>query len=309
VVNDEIVGRAVTNDQGKYYFTSTNTEDPDTPAGDDEFGGGLMAGRSYEILLSNPDDCAADGPLDGWTLTIQDATTSAGPEERDELIDSDAEPLDPAESDPCLGKVVVAALEEGEINHSFDIGFFNENFANTTTAPSAPVESGSSISVSVGDYVWWDTNRDGRQDDSDVPLKNVELRITTVDGDPVVDVFGNPVGPQFTDATGLYSFDDLPPGQYKVCVIAPEGYVPTLEGVGELDQDSSTGCAISRVLTLDGERDPTLDFGFAKADDLLPSVGVETTGTMIAILFLLAGVALLRSGNRQDYGLSPTRRT
>ena len=62
------------------------------------------------------------------------------------------------------------------------------------------------------------------------------------------------------------------------------------------------------MLTLDGERDPTLDFGFAEADELLPFAGVETTGTMIAILFFLA-VALLRSGNRQDYGLSPTGRT
>jgi len=163
--------------------------------------------------------------------------------------------------------------------------------------------------VSVGDYVWWDTNRDGRQDDSDVPLKDVELRITTVDGDPVVDVFGNPVGPRFTDATGWYSFDDLPPGQYKVCVIAPDGFEPTLEGVGDSDQDSSTGCAISRVLTVDGERDPTLDFGFAKADDLLPSAGSETIGVIVASLLMLAGVALLLTGGRKGAKLTPTART
>ena len=96
-----------------------------------------------------------------------------------------------------------------------------------------------------------------------------------------------------------HTLDDLPPGQYKVCVIAPEGFEPTLEGVGDSDQDSSTGCAISRVLTVDGERDPTLDFGFAKADALLPSAGSETIGAIVASLLMLAGVALLLTGGRK----------
>jgi hypothetical protein len=60
---------------------------------------------------------------------------------------------------------------------------------------------------------------------------------------------------------------------------------------------------------VDGERDPTLDFGFAKADDLLPSAGSETIGVIVASLLMLAGVALLLTGGRKGAKLTPTART
>ena len=302
-----LLGTAITNADGQYYFSSDVNEPPDGGANLDHIGGGVVIGEAHIVRFDNPDDYADGGPLEPYVLTTATSGDNTG-------IDSDAEMVDD------FPQINVPARKAGENDHTFDVGFHLPSTQDaTTTAPSAPapsapapsdtVESVSTISVSVGDYVWWDTNRDGRQDDSDVPLKNVELRITTVDGEPVVDVFGNPVGPRFTDATGWYSFDDLPPGQYKVCVIAPEGFEPTLEGVGSSDQDSSTGCAISRILTVDGERDPTLNFGFAKAEDVLPTSGLEPVGMIVASLLMLAGVALLLSGGRKGAKLSPTART
>ena len=124
-------------------------------------------------------------------------------------------------------------------------------------------------SVSVGDYVWFDENKDGLQDATDKPLKGVELALVGPDGQPVTNVFGDVVGIATTDDKGFYEFKDLPvlkDGQsYTVKVKDPENYVPTITGAGERDKDSSTGEASSQGLTQDGDKDMTLDFGYVKS--------------------------------------------
>jgi DNA-directed RNA polymerase II subunit RPB1 len=127
-------------------------------------------------------------------------------------------------------------------------------------------------SVSVGDYVWLDANRDGRQDEGEHGIPGVVLTITGPDGKPVIGVNGMPVGPQTTDADGGYSFGGLPvlsQGQhYTVSIdrtasaeaLAP--YTPTTAGAGDREGDSSAWTADSQGLTEGGQRDPTLDFGF-----------------------------------------------
>lgn len=130
--------------------------------------------------------------------------------------------------------------------------------------------------VSVGDYVWLDKNRDGVQDENEAGIPGVVLELVGPDGKPVTDVFGNPVGPVTTDEKGHYSFDNLPAlvkGEtYTVKIVqdhestvkALEGLVPTKEeGTKDPEKDSSTWTAESRDdLVSDGDRDPSLDFGF-----------------------------------------------
>ncbi len=58
-----------------------------------------------------------------------------------------------------------------------------------------------------------------------------------------------------------------------------KGYVPTLEEVGDDNSiDSSLWFAVSRHLTEDGEHDPTLDFGFVKAEPEEPGKEPEEPG-------------------------------
>ena len=154
--------------------------------------------------------------------------------------------------------------------------------------------------VSVGDYVWVDTNRDGRQDPGEPGIPGVVLTITGPDGGPVVDVDGNPVGPTTTDANGKYSFDDLPAltgGQtYTVHIDrtasadALRPYVPTRAGAGDRAGDSSTWDAstVPGDLHDDGDRDPTLDFGFVTPAPLA-STGVDPMPG-IALVVLLLGL-------------------
>ena len=129
-------------------------------------------------------------------------------------------------------------------------------------------------SVSVGDYVWVDSDRDGRQDPGEPGIPGVVLTLVGPDGEPVVDVDGNPVGPVTTGPNGEYSFDKLPAltgDQTYTVVIDREAsaealrpYRPTSAGRGDRAGDSSTWTATTQPgdLQEDGDRDPTLDFGF-----------------------------------------------
>lgn len=128
--------------------------------------------------------------------------------------------------------------------------------------------------VSVGDYVWVDSNHDGRQDAGEKGIPGVVLTVTGPNGNPVTDASGNPVGPTTTDANGKYNFNNLPAltgdqiytvhidRSASTSALAP--YVPTQATTGDRAGDSSTWDASSVPGSLhdNGDSDPTLDFGF-----------------------------------------------
>lgn len=143
------------------------------------------------------------------------------------------------------------------------------NKIGTTSATIVPTKS-----VSVGDRVWLDVDRDGRQTDVDTNIPGVVLNLVGPDGKAVTDVFGKEVLPTTTGENGWYTFNNLPALEgdqvYTVRidreasaeVLKP--YIPTKAGVGSRDLDSSDWEASTQKGDLhdDGMRDPTLDFGF-----------------------------------------------
>jgi protocatechuate 3,4-dioxygenase beta subunit len=137
------------------------------------------------------------------------------------------------------------------------------NPTTTTTTTTLPVQVRNVIKVSVGDFVWLDTDRDGVQDANEKGIAGVSLSIRNADGSLVYDVNGKLVSSTKTNKSGRYSFDDLPPGQYRVTVVDPAGYTATLaKSVSDAAVDSSLRSELSIVLSTDGQRDPSLDFGF-----------------------------------------------
>ena len=161
-------------------------------------------------------------------------------------------------------QITTASIRPGVNDHSYDVGFGKP-------------------AVSVGDFVWLDTDKDGVQDAGESGIANVTLSITKADGSPVVDVNGQAVTTTTTDANGYYTFGKLPFGQYKVTVTPPAGYAATIANAGsDTGVDSSTGSAMSRNMTVSGERDPSLDFGFVVASSSTSgssSEGSTTTTT------------------------------
>jgi LPXTG-motif cell wall-anchored protein len=155
--------------------------------------------------------------------------------------------------------------------------------------------------VAVGDFVWLDADGDGIQDPDESPFPGVVLELRDMAGNPVVDIDGNPVGPQTTNSEGRYLFERLAPGQYTVLITYPAGFGPTREGVGDGASDSSSFLATSRVLVTGA--DLTLDFGVVPVTRTLPATGDRSvTQSAWAIALLLLGLGFVVGARRRTPG-------
>jgi fimbrial isopeptide formation D2 family protein/uncharacterized repeat protein (TIGR01451 family)/LPXTG-motif cell wall-anchored protein len=159
-----------------------------------------------------------------------------------------------SDADVSTGKVSVTAPASGD---------------NSATTPDDPtIDAGLVKLVSVGDYVWWDTDRDGSQDAAEKPVPGVTVNL--------YDVTGALVKSTTTDGEGFYSFNDLvPAGRYTVEFVKPANTVFTWQNTdGVLDSvDSDADRADGRVGIIAPETgensltepdDPTIDAGLIK---------------------------------------------
>ena len=172
-------------------------------------------------------------------------------------------------------KVTVNSGYAGDLTNTMKAKWDGSDSKSTTRTESyfnnGGTGSGVMKSVSVGDTVWFDENRNGLQDEgagSGIP--GAVLELTGPNGEKVKDVFGKEVAPTTTDQNGNYRFENLPllpAGQHYTVTVtkAPDGYNPTIANAGnDPEKDSSTGSATSHELDKDGARDLGLDFGFVK---------------------------------------------
>ncbi|HBE8412834.1 TPA: carboxypeptidase regulatory-like domain-containing protein, partial [Staphylococcus aureus] len=66
---------------------------------------------------------------------------------------------------------------------------------------------------SLGDYVWYDSNKDGKQDSTEKGIKDVKVTLLNEKGEVI--------GTTKTDENGKYRFDNLDSGKYKVIFEKP----------------------------------------------------------------------------------------
>lgn len=125
----------------------------------------------------------------------------------------------------------------------------------------------------IGDFVWFDIDRDGVQDPGEPGIPGVTVILTGVDEDdpPYTDT-------TTTDANGIYIFN-VPPGTYKVTFINPDGLIPTELNAGAddaLDSDADPDMMLmTHIITLGpNEEDLTLDAGFYTKCDNITNPGV-----------------------------------
>ena len=120
------------------------------------------------------------------------------------------------------GELGVAALAAATINRTIDAGIVT--------------------SVSIGDFVWFDTDRDGVQDSGESPVEGVVVNLIDP-GD------GSVVATTTTDADGFYSFTGLIPStEYTVEFVAPSGSSFTgVDAGGDDGADSDADPVSGRV--------------------------------------------------------------
>jgi hypothetical protein len=111
----------------------------------------------------------------------------------------------------------------------------------------------------LGDYVWYDLDRDGVQGPGEMGVPGVKVRLV----DPAT---GKTIATTMTDENGKYLFTSLPDGRYRVCFKLPKTYLWTKPGAGSdvtVDSNANTKTGCSGVVTLGpGNRDDrTVDAG------------------------------------------------
>ncbi len=83
---------------------------------------------------------------------------------------------------------------------------------------------------SLGDYVWYDSNKDGKQDSTEKGIKDVKVTLLNEKGEVI--------GTTKTDENGKYRFDNLDSGKYKVIFEKPAGLTQTVTNTTEDDKDA-----------------------------------------------------------------------
>ncbi|MDF1653453.1 SdrD B-like domain-containing protein, partial [Pseudomonas aeruginosa] len=76
----------------------------------------------------------------------------------------------------------------------------------------------------LGNYVWEDTNKDGKQDSTEKGISGVTVTLKNENGEVLQTTK--------TDKDGKYQFTGLENGTYKVEFETPSGYTPTQVGSG-----------------------------------------------------------------------------
>ncbi len=163
----------------------------------------------------------------GYSFTVPHATT--------EDKDSDV-------SDAAGGYTDCITLSAGEQNLTVDAGLKK----NAATA-------------CLGNFVWYDKNRNGLQDSGEPGAACVKVELLTCSGSVLKSTT--------TSSSGTYQFSNLAAGTYKVRFTAPYGYQFTAANQGANDaKDSDSVSGVTDCITLvAGESDQTVDAGLIGA--------------------------------------------
>lgn len=117
------------------------------------------------------------------------------------------------------------------VNDAFTVQFFEDDYYLRGLRSIDNNNFGEVTPVSIGDYVWVDTNHDGIQDADEQGLEGVTVLLK--------DCALNTLATTTTDAGGHYLFPNLAPGNYSVQFVLPAGYVFSPANQGSDDTKDS----------------------------------------------------------------------
>ncbi|MFK8006549.1 MAG: SdrD B-like domain-containing protein, partial [Saprospiraceae bacterium] len=156
--------------------------------------------------------------------------------------------------DPTTNMTEFVTIESGEENLTLDAGYYEY--------------------AKIGNFVFEDKNANGIQDAGESGISNVEILLTGTTGN------GTTISlTTTTDGNGLYDFDNLVPGNYKLTFTSPTDFKATYANEGgddELDSDADPISGMTVFENLEsGEDNDTYDAGFFKAGKIGDMVFVD----------------------------------
>ncbi|MCC6451911.1 MAG: carboxypeptidase regulatory-like domain-containing protein [Acidobacteria bacterium] len=114
--NNVLVGTAITDANGEYYFVSSTVADPNQNDNIGQVNGGIKFNSNYTIKLDRAADYNTGGPLFGLRKTTMDQTTQNG---FDEGSDSDGD----YDASGNYLAIPLTTGNPGDNNHNYDFGF------------------------------------------------------------------------------------------------------------------------------------------------------------------------------------------
>ena len=125
----------------------------------------------------------------------------------------------------------------------------------------------------LGDFVWLDTNGNGMQDGGEPGIANVTVSLLFAGRDGVFGTIDDMTLTTTTDAMGIYSFTNLPDGNYEVSagpVGLPNGYIQTAE-----TDDVMPGVDGTSHITINGADRLDVDFGYFDPTSDFPDLSLR----------------------------------
>ncbi len=149
-----------------------------------------------------------------------------------DFIDSDVDPVD--------GSTEPKSYPNGAEDLSIDAGYYRK--------------------AEIGDFVWHDLNGDGLRDLNEPGISDISVELNGTDG------LGNVVNKTTsTNGVGIYFFNGLLPGDYKLTFVPSGDYIPTLKDQGaddSIDSDLDPTTLMTDFENLiSGESNQTYDAG------------------------------------------------
>ena len=184
--------------------------------------------------------------------------------------------LNPTQSMKCskVGTAILGAyanVGEVEGTDSNDKKVSDED-SSSYVGKDAPVSLGS-----LGDYVWLDSNQNGIQDDTELPLKDISVQLFDKDRKLIASTK--------TDSSGKYLFKELLAGEYYVQFTIPNGYTVTIKETGndkEQDSNANTNGKTAVFTLAEGVNDLSIDLGlYPTLTNLGDRVFLDTNGNGI----------------------------
>ncbi|MGH9946492.1 MAG: SdrD B-like domain-containing protein [Pyrinomonadaceae bacterium] len=185
-----LVGTAVTDANGEYYFVGSTVPDGNTNDNIGQVNGGILRNTTYQVRFDNPLNYVIGQPLFGLIPTVENQTSQLGD---DDSSDSDATRVTNPPGSPA-GTFPVISLTTGGVganNHTFDVGF---------------ILSPSAANVSLIGRIM---TAEGRG------IRNVQVYLLEQDGTQ---------HSALSSSFGYYRFDDIEAGQSVVVSVSAKRF-------------------------------------------------------------------------------------